>query len=310
MMTRTAVLGCLLAACIPFMALNTPPPSPGPQEPNVKGWWGTTAGFGALIGQEWLAGLRSRGWEVIRQDAQYLSVDKIAPIVRELQDAGFRPVLIMTAAQTPYMPRGIDVNMLDAPDPTPGGMEPWLRVSPEAYAAAINAAMPHARARDLRVWAGFVHIGEAQPMNWFRRVFPLLDPDVRICVNRYPPGGASDFNASHLGGREREMRAFKSVIGDRPWCVSEVGWHQGPLKHWYQRAFGGHYHLTDAQIADLARQEAAYWRRHGADMMCWYQVQDEAARCPQHPIMPATWQGGFGLRRPTGWKQVSTLPLQ
>jgi hypothetical protein len=90
--------------------------------------------------------------------------------------------------------------------------------------------------------------------------------------------------------------------------VSEVGWHQGPLKRWYQRAFGGHYHLTDAKIADLARREAAYWRRHGAELMCWYQVQDEPARCPQHPTMPATWQCGFGLRRPTGWKLVSTLP--
>ncbi len=305
---RTAVLGCLLAACVPLMTLGAVAAPSDPPQPDARGWWGVTAGFGSLIGREWLTDLKARGWEVIRQDVQYLSADKIAPIIGELQHAGFRPFVIMTAAQTPYIPRGIDVNMLDAPDPTPGGMEPWGRVSPEAYADAINAAMPQARARGLRVWVGFVHIGEAKSIDWFRRVFSLLDPDVRISVNRYPPGGASKFDASHLGGREREMSTFKSIIGTRPWCVSEVGWHQGPLKRGYQHVFGGHYHMSDARIAGLARQEAAYWQRNGAEMMCWYQIQDEPARCRKHPAMPARWQGGFGLRGPTGWKEVSLLP--
>jgi PKD repeat protein len=285
------------------------PPKPIPPQPSppAVGWYGVTAGFGNAIGADLLAQIKARGWEIVRQDGQARGrTISPAAMIEEIRAAGLRPVLLCTASQLNEVPEGTDVEVLDDADPTEGGLEPSFRVDPTRFAVIINSAMPVARDRRLRVWTGLVGL-DAKALAWLAIMARSLVSDAGISVHRYPPGGATRWDASVSGGRDVEIARFKALIGARPWCVGEFGWNQGPIKSFWQRIFGGHSHLTDMQIRSIAQQEFAYWRRHGAAWACWYQLNDGPGRCAQHPSFPADWREAFGLRRSDeSWKPVGT----
>jgi hypothetical protein len=280
--------------------VTTPPPVVVPSPPaSVTGWRGITAGFGGLLGAELLAQIKARGWEVIRQDGQWANQDQLAAMVGEIRAAGLRPLVLCLASQFADMPEGIDVEPRADVDRSVGGLEPNFTNVPATYAQIINSAMPVARARGLRVWAGMVNT-DAAALAWLSTMVTTLEPDCGISLHPYPLASASGYYSRAL-----EIVRFKALIGARPFIVGEWGWQQGPRKAWWQYLFGGHSHPSDTQILAAVQGDFAAWRAAGAQVACLYQLND-GPRCPQHTTMPATAAGGYGIRRADGtWKPTA-----
>jgi hypothetical protein len=284
--------------------------------PALAQYRGVTAGFGDLLGSTQLGELKARGWEVIRQCVPHeTTAEYVAQEVQEIRDAGLAPVLLCTADQVALLPDGIDAEILDSPDTSAQGLEPNFRIDPVVYATRVNAAVPALQAKHIRAWAGLINTDDPNALAWLQTVLLTLDSYYGISVHRYPPGNATSITASKSGGRAKELAALKARIGTRPFAVLEWGYNQGAYKTTWQRILGifgskAHSHLTDAQIAALARAEFDAWQTWGATLCVWYQLYDGPPHCPQHPSYPATYIDGFGLRHCDGdgrWKPVADI---
>ena len=302
-----------------------PPPPPPPPEPPpaVRGYYGLLISITVPVEPDLLVELKRQGREVVRFDTMpsarlnrpASTPEQMAIFVQRAHDAALMPVLLCLASQMPVVPEGCDVEVRAFEDTSQGGAEPnFDKVHPAAQQAQeINRWMPVARARHLRVrtLAGNT---DGAALRWLREHLAVLDPDVGVSLHPYPLGSARAWY-----DRSAEIAAAKAVIGNRPWCVGEWGWTQGPIpdppRSWLQHflaLFGWkmptHTHPSDEHIASRVRLDFEMWRQAGADFACQYQIVD-GPPCPQHPKMPATIGEGYGIRRQDGsWKVSATDP--
>jgi hypothetical protein len=269
---------------------------------------GITAGFGDLIGSDMLSRLQDKRWQAIRQDIQKADAAKIQQMVDEIRNEALLPILMGEAARAVDIPMGLDFELRDAPDMSKSGLEPNFTQSPQAYAITLNKVVPILKDKNIRAWAGMVNTDDPNAMNWLKTVVNYLDLYFGISVHRYPPSNATKFSDSLVGGREKEFQNLKSIIKDRPFSILEWGYNQGSYKSFWQKIFGGHGHLTDAQIVKCVKDEFAYWESKGAVICSLYQLNDGTSKCAQHPQYPSDYLDGFGLRRADGtWKPVSDI---
>ena len=251
---------------------------------------GLQVGFGEPVGAHTCNALRDLGVRMARLDMQPVTDPALfEAITREALVAGLRPLLIIRPDQASWLPDTpmLDVEVLNEPDLT--------GISPEAYAAMVNAVYPVARHH--RIWAGSLSNLIPKRLAWLARVLALVPPDVCVTVHRYPKNGAMP-NAPQEGfkTRDAEMDTLRRVVGNRPWGCSEFGYHTGPQKtgwwFWTRR-----WSWTDTQVAAFARADWLRWNAAGAQFAVWYQVGDPP---------PMTDPYLYGIRAFDGtWKPVS-----
>jgi hypothetical protein len=269
---------------------------------------GITAGFGGLIGADTLASLKFGGWAIARIGKQVAQTTPLHELVAEVQTAGLTPVIHCQPSQLVELPDDVDVE-LNHPTSVLAGTEPNGLVDPVVFATAMNAAVLTIQAKRLRAWTCLTGTDRSS-LRWTATVLETLDPVFAISVHRYPPSNAESVEASASGGREFESAALHAIIGNRPYCVGECGYNQGPYQRWYDRLLFRHRHFTLDRLRELTLGEMIYWRDHGASFVCLYQLNDAPLRCSQHPDYPDTWINGFGIRRQPGdiWKPSLSVP--
>lgn len=258
---------------------------------------GITAGFGAPLDAPLLDNIRSLKWDIVRQDVQKANAATLVALHQNITAANLLPVLLCTADQLQYVPNGSIVEVLDSVDPTTTGLEPSFRVDPTTYAKALNASAGDVISKGLKAYACLTGV-DPTALNWTKTVLQTLNPVYRISVHRYPPTNAMDWLSSKLGGRAMELANLKAVIGQRAFAVGEFGYHQGPVKSFFDYLLFRHHHWTDSQQYTNILGELGYWQQAGADFACVYQLNDGAPRCPEHPQYPKDFRGGYGIRLP------------
>lgn len=259
---------------------------------------GIQAGFGELLGAPTLTALRERGVQLVRLDCQASSPMSTGLLVREVLDAGLVPYpIIREAAQLAYLPAGTNVELMNEPD--------LNGPSPADYEAAVQHVSRHAAGAGLRLWAGCVSNLNQRGFRYLREAGVERWPaEVCVSVHRYPNGHSPVTPHSGFRSREDEVDVLLNLIGDRPWGVSEFGFHQAARKlSWLDRLLGVSGRAwTDDQVAAMVAEEWAFWEGAGATGAVLYQINDGPSAGSAKPAALDT----FGIRRLDGsWKPVA-----
>jgi len=240
--------------------------------------------FNARIDAETLSQLKALGYGLCRVDAQESTPALAAQMAQDVLDHQMVPlVIVKTVEQTVQLPEETQVEILNEPDlngPTP-----------DVYADLLWDFAIHAR-EDLQLWGPVISNLNTRGFAYLREVLATGDLPSRlhISIHRY---GDNTFFTPHTGATSRhdEVSQLLTMTKNRPFGVSEFGYHQSPERKWYQwRAR----RLTDAQMAERIQQEYDFWAAHGAEFAVLYQLNDG----------PSTRLGDrYGIRRFDGsWK--------
>lgn len=259
---------------------------------------GLQAGFGALLGPATLADLRGLGVQLVRLDCQGLGPVMTAALVQEVLVAGLVPYpIISTAHQMDRLPAGTNVELLNEPDlngPTPREYETHL-----LYVAG------EAERLGLKLWGGCISNLNQRGLRYLRDAHVERWPSsVAVSVHWYPHGDSNRNAHPGFYSRDHEVSELLALIGDRPWGVSEFGFHTTARKvSWFDRLLGVRGTAwTDAQVAEMVAEEWAFWEEAGAVGAVLYQVNDGPTAGSPKPAALDT----FGIRRLGGsWKPVA-----
>lgn len=233
--------------------------------------YGLNVGFGAPIGPELLAALRERGVQMVRLDCQ--GVSDIRPLIIEVQEAQLIPIIIIRPSRALWVPPDLgplDVEISNEPNL---GTPPAARQTSIEYAIDVQH-VAEALGDTHRLWAGVISNLDRKALQWLRESIDHWPAQVGVSVHRYPPTGAGPAVA-HAGHeqRENEVAELQGIIGNRPWGVSECGYHTAEWSTgwWLWR----HAHrLTDQQVAEYTAWEADFWTQQNARFFCAYQIND------------------------------------
>ncbi len=259
---------------------------------------GLQAGFGELLGSATLTGLRELGVQLVRLDCQASSPMAAGALVREVLEAGMVPYpIVREAAQLANLPAGTNVELMNEPD----------LHGPKAadYEAAVHHVARHAAGAGLHLWAGCVSNLNQRGLRYLREARVDRWPaDVRVSVHWYPHNDSRRNPHPGFVSRDHEVAELLALIGDRPWGVSEFGFHTTARKvSWLDRWLGVRGTAwTDAQVAAMVADEWAFWEEAGAVGAVLYQVNDGPSAGSAKPEALDT----FGIRRLDGsWKPVA-----
>ena len=246
------------------------------------------AGFGGLVGNDAsgtnvFVHLKSVNWDMARISS---AADPVlnAAMVKEVKDAGARPIVLCLPEHIPAIPEYVDIEILNEPDIGGGS---WPKKTPAEYAAIINQWAPVAQARHQRVWTGGISNPSTAGLSWLRSTLSLITVPIEgVCIHRYPenPGDVPSTPRKDYTSRQAEMSAIQQVVGRYTWGVTESAYsvapYDGPLTFWekIKKLFGwkpAQITFTDQQQADYAKQECALFLAAGAQFWTWYQVWED-----------------------------------
>lgn len=235
------------------------------------------AGFGAPLGAETLALIRSWGFTGVRQDVPTPEVARL--LVGEFVDSGLEPIFVVGSG-TQQMPQDI-LSVCLAVDEAMRSLEVggWIEVGNELDASPVYAAHPE---RAGKLWqdassmiftAGLITGGVTNLssagldwLEWAIRAAPALGPNVVVGYHSY----RDKFTTvkSGFSSRIAEMRSLAIVSGWRQTRCTEVGYHTAPGE---KNCLGRRKRaLTDQEVADFAAQEMAFLGHN----LVWYQLND------------------------------------
>lgn len=259
---------------------------------------GLQAGFGELLGAPTLTALRELGVQLVRLDCQASSPMSTGLLVREVLDAGLVPYpIVREAAQLAYLPAGTNVELMNEPD--------LNGPRPADYEAAVQHVSRHAEGAGLRLWAGCVSNLNQRGFRYLRDAGVERWPSsVCVSVHWYPHGDSNAIPHPGYSSRDHEVAVLRALIGDRPWGVSEFGFHTVARKvSWIERLLGTRGTAwTDDQVAEMVAEEWAFWAAAGATGAVLYQINDGPSADSAKPAALDT----FGIRRLDGsWKPVA-----
>lgn len=256
---------------------------------------GLQVGFGNLIGRDLLDELRDR-FHALGIRSEYFGVqnaEDLRNLIQEVVEAGLIPYSALRPDQFAWLP-AVDVFgplLVECWNEPDLGTPPTPRMSPEGYAAdlrlAANLILP-----GHRLWGGAISNLTVEALNWLRDSLAAgWPPDAGVSVHWYPPKGKLPPRNQHkgFGSREHEVERLLSVIGDRPWGVSEIG---------YNDAEG----LTRGQVLDATRWEREFWEQCGARFCLFYQVNDGPSG---HYLDRFGWRTYPQPGLPSQWKDVA-----
>jgi hypothetical protein len=236
---------------------------------------GLHVGFGSLIGGDLLAELRERGVQMVRSDYLHVQVPlDIEYLINEVLDAGLVPLAVIRPDQASWLPSAVDVGPLDVeiwnePDI---GTPPTMRMSPAEYAFEVRYARTLSGCH--RLWTGVISNLDVDSLEWLKASIAAGWPeDVGVSIHRYPPnGGRPEHPQQGFGSREHEVDRLRAIIGDRPFGVSEFGYHRGEQslrQGWFGRK---RWRWTPEEQAQFTAWEFEFWRAMGAAFACAYQI--------------------------------------
>lgn len=245
---------------------------------------GTVCGFGYPLGAARLAALREHGFPVVRQDLQTCGgrTPDVAGVLAEM--AGhpeLLPLYITTTDTIAQVPDGSHVELRNEPE----------YMAARDYAWELRQIWPIVEQKKLTLWAGCISNFDKDSLKWLDEVIGLSPFVTHVAAHRYTPGKMQLRWRAHKGfcSREREVKRFKEIIGNRPFIISEIGFHTAEQK--FLGVFPTRLSYTEQQ--QRLQQEIEYWAQHGAHMVIVFQEND----APGHTI------DQYGLKNATGeWK--------
>ena len=290
-------------------------PLPEEEQRKVKRY--LQAIFNQRIDGKSLDDIHAWGYDGIRVDAQQQrTAEDAALLAQDVLDHGMTPLVIVAEAwQVAALPAGAQVEVRNEPDI---GTNEQLSVDRYMGIAfeCINAA--RRREQDLGarmpVWIGAVSNLNERGIKYldemFRKYWRQIPDDVGVSVHRYPNGGYNESPWKPHDGfhtREHEAARLKDIIAhsptqsfpyDRPFGVSEMGYHTGPRKS--RTLFGEKTaRWTDEDVYWNLRWEFNFWAEQKAAFLTVYQLTDG-------PTDDAL--GRYGIRRVDGtWKPSATI---
>lgn len=215
-----------------------------------------------------LTTLKELGWEGIRMDLQLSSPEIVKAALWNADQAGVETLSIVRLEQLPWFPAGSHVELRNEPD--------LEFPNTAAYADEMRAAADLADAYGLRLWVGAISNPNKRGLAYFDAILPTLrdlPSTVGFTWHRYTAdsGPGESFAAPHQGFDDRaaEVRHITRFIGDRPWAISEFGYHTAARKSCFRSK-----RWTDDQVATLVSQEFEFWTEMGASFATLYQVTD------------------------------------
>lgn len=234
-----------------------------------------------------------------------------AEAILAILTAGLQPLVIVRDAHQVLALEGIisgcDVELWNEPDGTVDG-----HYQPGNYARMVSAFLAACQRVGAVPWIGAIsnlhHSGLAWLQEMLAAVSFRLAPAEAFGVSaHWYPVGRSRLNAhSGFSSRADEVEELKWIIGERPWGISEFGFHTAPqlLIRWLPRWRWNTWAWTDQQVADNIAQEWEFWRTQGANFCCLYQITDGQENIAEDR---------FGIRRcctdPFNWKPSAfTVP--
>ena len=187
---------------------------------------------------------------------------------------------------------GIAIEIGNEPDLA---ADPWKQ-KPELLAQTFSECYEVIRGYSpaVRVLTPCVSNLNARGIDYMQKMFDAGIPAGAECaIHRYPHRGQPDLPHEGFKSRDREVERMKEIIGGRPFHITETGFSE------YE--YRGN-HTDPLLIADYFEREVAFWQRHGAASMFWYQFQDgRYAHEDEHGRKEAT----FGIRTVSGkWKPI------
>ncbi|MGE3276713.1 MAG: hypothetical protein AB7O67_16500 [Vicinamibacterales bacterium] len=253
---------------------------------------GLQAGFGDPIGVDTLKALRARLVDGVRLDVRGAASEAwVRALIGEAYSVGLEVLAIASLREMLWLPAGTAVELENEPDLNgPSATE---------YAERAREAIQIAHARGLRLWVGAVSNLNRRGLDYLAAVVGAIPArGVGVTVHRYPHG--SDAMTPHDGfaSRDAEVAALRRIIGDRPWGVSEFGYHTAPRRRlawlpWWTTRW------TDAEVGRFVAWEWAFWRRQGARFAVLYQLNDGPTEAAEDR---------YGIRTVDGaWKPSACL---
>lgn len=122
----------------------------------------------------------------------------------------------------------------------------------------------------------------------------VIPAGAECAIHRYPHDGDPDKPHEKFRSRDREVERMKEIIGDRPFHVTETGF----ANYMYKGRF-----TSDVRVANIFERELAFWTRHGAASVFWYQINDGRYQneADDDELRLAT----YGIRSVSGvWKPI------
>jgi hypothetical protein len=253
---------------------------------------GLQVGFGSPIGEATLTALRERHCSIVRinlegpqtPESQGLSPELTATLAQEVLDAGLQPLCtIRRASQMPYLPQGSLVELGNEPN-----LVKRFGWTDYSYIAEAHKCVALAESWGQRLYLGVVSNLDRNGFSFLEKLPWHRWPETICCsVHRYPDGMRAQ-NAHHgYRSRGHEVEVLRSIVGNRPLAVSEVGYHDDP-RGW-----------TEAQVVENMAWERRFWASNNFDFVIAYQINDGIAGSSEA-------EDRFGFRRADGsWKPVA-----
>lgn len=265
---------------------------------------GLHVGFGRLLGVDLLAALRARGVKMIRSEyLEVLSACDLHALIGEVVQADLHPLSVLRPDQCGWLPSPdefgpLEIEVWNEPDL---GTFPTPRLTPEQYAQAVADAVAVCPGGH-RLWCGVISNLDLDSLQWLEASIRRWPAHVGVSVHRYPPnGGRPDQPHQGFGSREHEVERLRALTGDRPWMVTECGYHTAEQStgRWPRKKT---WHWTDDEVATFVRWEWDFWARAGAAAAVLYQLNDGTG---------PGYLDHFGMRRVDGtWKPVADTYLE
>lgn len=257
---------------------------------------GLQAGFGEMLGPSTLGALRALGVQLVRLDCQGASPMATGALVREVLEAGLVPYpIVREAAQLVHLPAGTNVELRNEPD--------LEGPSPADYEGLVHQVASECARLGVHLWAGCVSNLNERGLRYLREAHVERWPaGVCVSVHRYPNGDAPTTPHSGFRSREHEVETLHALIGQRPWGISEFGYHTADRASWLDRLLGRRRRWSDDQVAAMVAWEWDFWAAQGAAGAVLYQVNDGPSSVTARPQALDT----YGIRRLDGaWKPVA-----
>lgn len=254
---------------------------------------GLNAGFGEPIAHE-LPSLIRLGVKAIRQDLTLAKIP-LRDLIAEFDDCIIEPLWLINPNQIEQVPDGSAIELVNEPNLTG-----W---SVDAYADAVRVCLPKARLHNLTMYVGGISNTGVREQQYLAGLLQRVPEITHVSVHRYPAKSMASYDG-HSGFRTRadETKALLRLIGERPYIVTEFGYHTAKFKTgwwWFQRR-----RLSDQDVARCVMDEWNWWEAWGADAAYLYQLNDG----PKDTALDR-----YGIRATTrggGWKPVADTFLK
>lgn len=282
------------------------------------------AGFGELLGVDFLRELPRRGFVGIRQDMT--DADQARVLCEEIVAAGIEAILLVAGGRMGSNGRGTSPSEIAAlaqrvatigvelglfasehPSAIEIGNEPdgafTYADRPELFAEAVRMSRDAVRevAPNVPVIVGGIKATSPEGLGYLARAAAAgLPEDCIVGYHTYRTTQEPEKPMRGFASREAEFQRLREIAGIRPiWCT-ETGWHTAPsivpdglwglLKRRVQ--------YSDTQVADFAEREIRINAANGALGFVWFQLNDGSD--------PKAYEHRFGLRHADGsWKPVA-----